>query len=137
MNCIFCQIIANSAPHHRVWENENFVAFLDINPLKRGHLLILPRQHIDYVFDLPEDLYLKMFQAARQIAAPLRKAIGAKRIGLVLEGFTVPHCHLHLIPIDHENELDPCKAAPVNDSELSKAAEIIISNINDELKKKF
>jgi histidine triad (HIT) family protein len=69
MTCIFCGIVEGDVAHHRVWEDSNFVAFLDLNPIKAGHLLIVPRTHIDYVFDLPRSLYDGLFAAARLLSA--------------------------------------------------------------------
>ena len=105
------------------------MAFLDINPVKAGHLMIVPRKHIDYVFELPLTLYSRLFEAARSLAQPLQDAMRSKRVGIVIEGFSVPHCHLHLIPIDTGNELDPCKARPATSDVLRRVAEVIKSHI--------
>jgi histidine triad (HIT) family protein len=135
MSCIFCKIIDKAAPQFRVWEDSDFIAFLDINPVKAGHLMIVPRKHIDYVFDLPSSLYERLFEVARFLAQPLQDAMRSKRVGIVLEGFSVPHCHLHLIPIDTGNELDPCKARPAASEELERVAGIIKSRIDGTLAK--
>lgn len=128
-DCIFCKILSGAAPAHKVWENENFFAFLDINPVNPGHLLLIPKQHIDYVFDLEEPLYAELFQVAKQLAAPLQKAMGTKRIGVVIEGFSVAHLHVHLVPINSVNELNPTRARRATPEELTAVA----SRIRDEL----
>jgi len=116
--CIFCKIVQGEIPDCRIWENEKFIAFLDIRPIELGHTLIIPKKHIDSVFDLPTKDYCDLFSVARELEMPIRKATGSKRVGLVIEGFGVPHAHLHLVPINEGNELDPHRAHEVADSEL-------------------
>lgn len=105
-----------------MWEDENFLASLDINPIKVGHVLLVPKIHINYVFDLTEPLYSQLFQAAKTLSEPLRHAINASKVGVVVEGFGVPHGHLHLVPVNGGNELNPERAAPAKPEALEKVA---------------
>ena len=120
--CIFCRIATGEIPAHTVWENKQFVAFLDLKPNNPGHLLVVPREHIPYVFDLGEPLYSETFQVAKQLAGPLQLVTQAKRIGLVVEGFGVDHTHLHLIPINQGGELDSHYAQEAKSEDLEQMA---------------
>ena len=124
-DCILCKIVRGEAPSHKLWENESFVAVLTIGPLNPGHTLLIPKVHIDYIFDLEEPLYTQLFQVAKQLAGPLREAMRAKRVGIVVEGFTVPHVHVHLIPLHHEDEIDPRRVMKMNEEQLGEVAEKI------------
>ena len=124
-SCIFCKILNNKLPHHKVWEDDNFLAFLDINPINPGHTLVIPKKHIDYIFDLQDKRYTEIFEAIKKIAEPVRKVMNSKRIGVAIEGFAVPHIHIHLVPINKENELDPHRATKAKEEDLVKIAEKI------------
>jgi histidine triad (HIT) family protein len=123
--CIFCQIVNGLAPAHKVWESDDLLAFLTIRPCNPGHTLLIPKTHVDYVFDLPERLYTTIFRAAKQLSEPIRQATGAKRIGLAIEGLSVPHVHLHLVPLYNVSELDPHRHIEQTQEELAKMAEKI------------
>lgn len=129
MDCIFCKIIEGSIPSQKIWEDETFFAFLDIRPLQKGHLLLVPKMHVEEIFDLPEDLYTKLFETAKQLKAPLQKAMQSKKVGFVVEGFGVAHAHLHLIPINNPHELDPNKAYKASERELQETQQIIIKTL--------
>ena len=120
--CIFCKILNGSAPAHKVWENESFLAFLDINPVNPGHTMIIPKHHIDYVFDLAEPHYSELFRIAKELSEPLKRATQANRIGVVIEGFGVSHLHVHLVPINGVNELNPTRARRATAAELAVVA---------------
>lgn len=130
--CVFCEIIQGRAPAHRLWENENILAILTTGPINSGHSLLIPKAHIEYFFDLGEPAYLEAFQAAKRLAEPLRKATGARKIGLVLEGFTVPHAHLHLIPLHERDQIDPRRVRQMNLEQLAEIAEMIKGEINSD-----
>jgi len=123
--CIFCKIAAKEIPSHTVWEDENFLAFLDVHPVNPGHLLIIPKEHIENVFDMPEALYEEIFKTARALSTPLQKATNSVRIGIVVEGFGVPHTHVHLVPINNPHELDSSRATAMPNEELAIIAEKI------------
>ena len=129
--CIFCQIIEGVEPAHAIWESDVFLAFLSIHPCNPGHTCLIPKAHVDYVFDLQEPLYSRIFQVARQLSKPLQSATDAKRIGIAVEGFSVPHVHLHLVPLYQVSELDPHRHIKQTQEELSEMA----ARIRDEIAK--
>jgi histidine triad (HIT) family protein len=120
--CTFCHIIKGVEPAHRVWESEDFLAFLTRRPCNPGHTLLIPKTHVDYVFDLEEPLYSNIFRAAKQLSEPIRHATGAKRIGVAIEGLSVPHVHLHLVPLYDVAELDPHRHIEQTQQELAAMA---------------
>lgn len=120
--CVFCEIIKGVEPAHRVWESEEFLAFLTRRPCNPGHTLLIPKTHIDCVFDLAEPLYSNIFRAAKQLSEPIKQATHAKRVGVAIEGFSVPHVHLHLVPLYHVSELDPHRHVKQMQHELSEVA---------------
>jgi len=118
MDCIFCMIKDGKIPAEKIWENEKFMAFLDINPVNPGHTLIIPKKHEDYIFELDDAEYVALFNAAKTVAGALKKATGAKRIGMLIEGFLVHHAHLHLIPINTGSEMAPGNSKKASPEEL-------------------
>lgn len=105
MSSIFTKIISGEIPSYNVAEDDNFIAFLDVNPNAKGHTLCVPKQEIDKIFDLTEDLYLGLMQFSRKIAIALEKAVTCKRIGIAVIGLEVPHAHVHLIPLNEMDEM--------------------------------
>jgi histidine triad (HIT) family protein len=97
--CFLCEIIAGHRAAHIVWSDEEFVAFLDAFPISAGHLVLAPRLHVDSVFDLPGDLYARLFERVRTLSGAVARAQGAPRTGLAVEGFGVAHAHVHLVPV--------------------------------------
>ncbi|WP_117882031.1 HIT family protein [Aureibaculum luteum] len=97
---IFSKIIAGEIPSYKVAENEEYFAFLDINPNTKGHTLVVPKKVVDKIFDLDEDTYGKLMQFSRKIAIAIEKAIPCKRVGMTVVGLEVPHAHVHLIPLN-------------------------------------
>lgn len=106
MASIFSKIISGEIPSYKVAENEFCYAFLDINPLKKGHTLVVPKKEVDYLFDLDDEAYIELQKFAKQVAIAIKEEIPCKRIGEVVLGFEVPHAHIHLIPINNEAEID-------------------------------
>jgi histidine triad (HIT) family protein len=127
--CIFCEIAAGRALAAIVWESPEFVAFLDHRPIQPGHLLLVPREHIDYLFDLEAPRYQRLWDCARQLAGSLQEATGADRIGIAVEGYGVPHLHVHLVPLNRLGDLDPCKQHRVARDELDRMAGQIRSSL--------
>lgn len=121
-DCVFCQIIQGKLTAHKIWEDEHFLAILDINPNTPGHTLLLPKIHEPYVFDLEPHLYLALFELAKKLSEPILELTKAKRIGVVIQGFTVPHVHLHLIPMNQLHDLDATRVTPASDAELFSTA---------------
>ncbi len=105
MSSIFTKIVQGEIPCYKIAEDENFLAFLDVNPNAKGHTLCIPKQEIDKIFDLEDDLYLGLMQFSKKIAFALEKAIPCKRIGMAVIGLEVPHAHVHLIPLTEMNEM--------------------------------
>lgn len=100
MASIFSKIVNGEIPAHRVAETEDFLAFLDIMPLREGHVLVIPKKEVDYIFDLDEDLFIGLQLFAKAVAEAIKQAIPCKKVGIAVVGLEVPHCHIHLIPID-------------------------------------
>ena len=106
MATIFSQIIAGEIPSYRVGENEKYYAFLDINPLAKGHTLVVPKQEVDYLYDLDDETLQGMILFAKQIAQKIKAFSGCKRVATVVLGMEVPHAHIHLIPMNSEKDVD-------------------------------
>ena len=105
MATIFSKIIAGEIPSYKVAENDKFFAFLDINPLVKGHTLVVPKQEVDYIFDLKDEDLAGMHVFAKSVAKAIEKAIPCKRVGVAVMGLEVPHAHIHLIPINKESDM--------------------------------
>ncbi|HOY38548.1 MAG: HIT family protein [Bacteroidales bacterium] len=105
MGSIFSKIINGEIPCHRIAENDKFIAFLDIQPLKSGHTLIVPKKETDYIFDVTDSDLADMIVFAKKIAIAIKKAVPCKRIGVAVIGLEVPHAHIHLVPLDAESDL--------------------------------
>lgn len=106
MPSIFSKIIAGEIPCYKVAESEEFLAFLDIFPLKKGHTLVIPKKEVDYIFDLDEKTYGGLMSFSAQVAKAIKVTIACKRVGLSVIGLEVPHAHVHLIPIDEMGDTD-------------------------------
>ena len=106
MATIFSRIIAGEIPSYKVAEDENYYAFLDINPLAKGHTLVAPKQEVDYLFDLEDETLGGMMVFAKKVAAQIRAKIACKKVAVVVLGLEVPHAHIHLIPINSEKDVD-------------------------------
>ena len=106
MATIFSRIISGEIPSYRVGEDERFYAFLDINPLAKGHTLVVPKQEVDYLYDLDDETLQGMIVFAKQIAQKIKAFSGCKRVATVVLGLEVPHAHIHLIPINSEKDVD-------------------------------
>lgn len=106
MASIFSKIIAGEIPSYKVAEDENYYAFLDINPLAKGHTLVVPKKEVDYLFDLEPDYLAGMTKFAQKVAIALRKAMPCQRVGVAVLGFDVPHAHIHLVPLQSETQMN-------------------------------
>ena len=105
MATIFSRIIAGEIPSYKVAENEQFYAFLDINPLVKGHTLVVPKREVDYIFDLEDDEVAAMHVFAKGVALAIQQAFPCKKVGEAVIGLEVPHVHMHLIPINKEGDM--------------------------------
>jgi histidine triad (HIT) family protein len=106
MSTIFSKIISGEIPCYKIAENEDFLAFLDINPLVIGHTLVIPKKEIDYFFDLEDDHLGRMIAFSKDVARKLKQNVDCKRIGVSVIGLEVPHAHIHLIPIDSVSDMN-------------------------------
>ncbi len=100
MASIFTKIINKELPAYIVAENDRFLAFLDIMPLKKGHVLVIPKEEINYIFDVEDELLGEMMVFAKSVAVKIKKVVPCKRVGVAVIGLEVPHAHIHLVPID-------------------------------------
>ena len=106
MASIFTKIVEGEIPAYKVAENDNFLAFLDAMPLVEGHVLVIPKVEIDYIFDLEDDLYLELQLFAKRVALGLKKGISCKRVGVAVIGLEVPHTHIHLVPLQTMDDIN-------------------------------
>lgn len=127
---IFSKIIAGDIPSYKIAENENFFAFLDIFPLREGHVLVVPKNETDKLFDLPDEYLAEMLLFAKPIAHAIEKAFHCNRCGISVIGLEVPHAHLHLIPINSANDLNFTQSKPkASEESLRKAQEKILAQL--------
>jgi histidine triad (HIT) family protein len=103
---IFTKIVNGEIPSHKIAEDENFFAFLDINPLAEGHVLVIPKKEVNYLFDLSDELHNGIWKFAKRIAGAIEKAVPCKRIGVAVIGLEVPHAHIHLIPLNTMSDIN-------------------------------
>ena len=123
MASIFTKIVNGELPSHNVAETEDFLAFLDINPLKIGHVLVIPKKEVDYIFDLDDETYAGLMIFAKVVAGAIKKAIPCARVGVAVVGLEVPHTHVHLIPIDNITDMDFSNPKlKLSEKELSEVA---------------
>ena len=106
MSTLFTKIIKGEIPCYKIAENESFLAFLDINPLVKGHVLIIPKIEVDYFFDLEDDLLSDMILFSKEVSTKIKAFIPCKKIGMTVIGLEVPHAHIHLIPINSINDMN-------------------------------
>ena len=106
MASIFSLIAAGQIPSYKIAEDENYYAFLDINPLAKGHTLVIPKKEVDYIFDLDDQTYAGLWAIAKKVAAGIKAAIPCKRVGVAVLGMEVPHAHIHLVPLQTEGDLN-------------------------------
>lgn len=130
MATIFSKIVAGEIPSFKVAEDDKHYAFLDINPIKRGHVLVIPKKEEDYIFDLTPGEVAELFKFAQKVADGIKTAFGSKKVGIAVIGLDVPHAHIHLIPLDEEGDLDFSKPKlKLPDPEMTKIAAEIADNI--------
>ena len=106
MATIFTRIVNGEIPCYKIAEDENYFAFLDINPMAKGHTLVIPKKEVDYIFDLDKDTVAGLMQFAQRIAKAIESSVPCKRIGIAVLGLEVPHAHIHLVPLNNESDID-------------------------------
>ena len=129
MESIFSKIIKGELPCYQIYQDSKVFAFLDIRPLNLGHTLLVPREQIDDFLDVPPPLYLKVMEEAKKISRAIKRATKAKRIGLIVQGFEVPHFHIHLIPINSPKDMILANAIPREEEEMKSIREKIVQEL--------
>ena len=129
MPSIFTRIINGEIPCHKIAENDHFFACLDVFPCAKGHTLVVPKQEIDYLFDLSDELYAGLMAFAKQIEPAIRKAVPCKRIGVAVIGLEVPHAHVHLIPMNSLADMNFNQKLKPSQEELAETAAEIRANL--------
>ncbi|ETK00595.1 HIT family hydrolase [Tannerella sp. oral taxon BU063 isolate Cell 6/7/9] len=126
MATVFSKIVAGEIPCHKIAEDSEFFAFLDIHPVATGHTLVIPKEEVDYLFAIDDAKLGRMMAFAKRIARAQEQAIPCRRIGVTVIGLEVPHAHIHLVPITHESDMyfDRPKGTPTNDELAATAAAI-------------
>ena len=126
---IFTKIVNGEIPCFKIAEDENFLAFLDVNPNAKGHTLCIPKQEINKIFEMEEDLYIGLMQFSKKIAVALEKTVPCKRIGMAVVGLEVPHAHVHLIPLNEMDEMRFQNKVSMSKDEFEALAIKIQSNL--------
>jgi len=129
MSTIFTKIINGEIPAYKITEDDNFLAFLDVNPNAKGHTLCIPKQEINKLFDMPEDQYLGLMQFSRKVAVALEKTVPCKRVGVAVVGLEVPHAHVHLIPLNDMDEMRFVNKVKLEKEEFEELAKAIATNL--------
>ena len=131
MASIFSKIIDGESPCYKVTEDENFIAFLDINPNAKGHTLCVPKKEVDRLFDLDEDTYVALMRFSRRVAMALKKTIPCKRVGVSVIGLEVPHVHVHLIPLNEMEEMTFSSKVAMSTDDFSVLVKSIQENLDE------
>ena len=129
MSSIFTKIVNGEIPCYKIAEDANFLAFLDVNPNAKGHTLCIPKQEIDQLFEIDDELYMGLMQFSKKIATALQKTVTCKRIGMAAIGLEVPHAHIHLIPLNEMDEMRFQNKVTMSKDEFEVLAKEIQSNL--------
>lgn len=128
MATIFTRIVRGEIPSFKIYEDEHFYAFLDINPMTKGHTLVIPKKEVDYLFDIDDTMLSEMMVVSKKIAQAIKKAVECNRVGMMVVGLEVPHAHIHLIPIQSEGDMNLSnKRVELSKEEFEKIAADIVS----------
>ena len=129
MSSIFTKIVNGEIPSYKIAEDENYLAFLDVNPNATGHTLCIPKQEINKIFDMEEDMYLGLMKFSRQVAKAVEKTVECKRIGVAVVGLEVPHVHVHLIPLHDMDDMRFQRKVSLTKEEFEELTKAIQSNL--------
>ena len=131
MASIFTKIVNGEIPAYKVAEDENYLAFLDIFPVAKGHVLVIPKKEVDYLFDLEDELYVGLQLFAKKVAVGIKKAFPCEKVGVLVLGLEVPHAHIHLVPMQNETDLlNFSKKMKFKPEEFDEITGLISKNIN-------
>ncbi len=128
MASIFSRIVAGEIPSYRVAEDNAHYAFLDINPVAEGHVLVIPKREVDYIFDLTDDEYAALQLFAKRVADAIKKAIPCRKVGMAVLGLEVPHAHIHLVPLNSEGDMDFHNKKNIDSQRMAEIAAAIAKN---------
>jgi histidine triad (HIT) family protein len=129
MSSIFTKIINGGIPAYKIAEDENYLAFLDVNPNAKGHTLCIPKEEINKIFDMEEEQYLGLMKFSRKVAKALEKTVPCKRVGMAVIGLEVPHTHVHLIPLNEMDEMRFVTKVKLEKEEFEELAKAISANL--------
>lgn len=129
MSSIFTKIVNGEIPCYKIAEDENYLAFLDVNPNAKGHTLCIPKQEINKIFDIEDNLYLGLMAFSKKIAVALEKTVPCKRVGMAVIGLEVPHAHVHLIPLNEMDEMRFQNKVSLSREEFEELATAIQNNL--------
>lgn len=130
MSTIFSRIVAGEIPCYKIGEDERNFAFLDISPVAKGHVLVIPKKEVDYLFDLSDEDYASLQMFAKRVAEAIKRAIPCNRVGVAVMGLEVPHAHIHLIPLNEEKDMNFFKEKEqVSQDEMARIAQAIASQM--------
>lgn len=129
MSSIFTKIVNGEIPAYKIAEDDNYLAFLDVNPNAKGHTLCIPKQEIDKIFDMDDELYLGLMKFSKKIAIAIEKTVPCKRVGMAVVGLEVPHAHVHLIPLNHMDEMRFHNKVSLTKEEFEALAKSIAANL--------
>ena len=129
MSSIFTKIVNGEIPCYKIAEDENYLAFLDVNPNVKGHTLCIPKQEINKIFEMEEDLYSELMAFSRKVAIAIEKTIDCKRVGMAVVGLEVPHVHVHLIPLQDMDDMRFARKVSLSPEEFQRVAKQIAANL--------
>jgi len=129
MASLFTRIVRGEIPAHKILENDQYLAFLDLRPVNPGHTLVIPKQEIDYIFDMEDELLKGLMVFTKKVARAIGKAFPCKKVGIMVAGIEVPHAHVHLIPINSVGDLSFARAKAASQEELAAAVAKIRENL--------
>lgn len=129
--CIFCEIVAGRVPERVLFEDADHIVIFPLEHINPGHLLLIPKRHTDHLFDMDATGYHALWAAAARLTPGLRSAMSAVRIGVVVEGFTVPHVHVHLVPLYTRDELNPVRTKPLDVGEAERLRSLLRHEFGD------
>ncbi|MDX1542812.1 MAG: HIT family protein [Christiangramia sp.] len=130
MSTLFTKIVRGEIPAYKVAENSQFLAFLDIRPNAKGHVLCIPKKEVDKIWDLEAEMYQELMRFTRCVAIALEKTVSCKRVGMAVVGLEVPHTHVHLIPLNTMGDMDFSNNVEMSDEEFKELAASIGSKVN-------